>query len=441
MMPDDFSEHPKLGLVVSYAPLEVGWDVAPALIDEACLELDDLPIDLIAADAPVSDTATALEAAESLRNAEVDAVVWPAATWAFDSAALEFLRVCDVPLLAWGVPARETGSVCGSQQLLEVLTELRKPCGFARGPVKNAGVHADVLAFARGAAAFQRLKRARFGMLGHRTMGMTEVAFHELDILRQFGSMVYYNDLAQLRDAMAGVDADAAEITWERVKSRCGACRVDDSDGITAARCYHGLLDWVQKAQLHGIAVGCYPDLMGVVCLGCGLLAEDGIVTGCEGDMNSTVLGAVLRLMSGRPVHNTDFLFADEDDNTCTMSHCGNSAISLAAGESQVALEHVRLMDKGVATQYPGAPGRVTIANLCGVRDTYRLTFYTGEAVPTGMTFPGIPVKVRLDVPLDRFFRETAEFGTGHHWIIAYGDLSAALAGFAQFAGLRTLTG
>ena len=441
MMPDDFSERPKLGLVVSYAPLEVGWEAAPALVDAVRLDLGDLPVDSIASDAPVSDTATALEAADKLRNAGVDAVVWLAATWAFDSAALEFLRVCDVPLLAWGVPARETGSVCGSQQLVEVLTELRKPCGFARGPVADPGVHADVLAFARGAAAFQRLKRARFGMLGHRTMGMTEVTFHELDLFRQFGSMVYYKDIARLRDAMAGVEADAGKSTWVRVKSRCGACHVDDSDGITAARCYHALRGWVEEAQLAGVAVGCYPDLMGIVCLGCGLLAEDGIVTGCEGDMNSTVLGAVLRLMSGRPVHNTDFLFADDSDNTCTMSHCGNSAISLAAGQSEVALEHVRLMDKGVVTRYPGAPGRVTIANLCGVKDTYRLTFYTGEAVPTGMTFPGIPVKVRLDVPLDRFFWETAEFGTGHHWIIAYGDLSAALADFAQFAGLRTLTG
>jgi L-arabinose isomerase len=68
------------------------------------------------------------------------------------------------------------------------------------------------------------------------------------------------------------------------------------------------------------------------------------------------------------------------------------------------------------------------------------MTYHGVEAVPTEMTFPGIPVKVRLDVPAAQFLRDTAAFGAGHHWMIAYGDLSKPLAAFAEFAGLTTLS-
>lgn len=436
-----WTERPRLGLVVTYAPLEVGWDRAPQLIEEAHRALGALPMDLAVFEKPVFDVATALEAACDLAHARVDAVVWLAATWAFDSVALEFLRACPVPPIAWGVPAMETGSVCGSQQLVEVLTELGRPRAFVHGATNDPAAHDAILSFARGAAAAERLKRARFGMLGHRTVGMTEVTFHEVDLMRQFGALVYYKGVDRLLAAMHEADGDQAGQVWARIKTRCGKCNVPDDAGLTAARCYLALRQWTETDRLHGIAVGCYPDLMGIVCLGCGLLAEEGIVTSCEGDMNSAILTAAMHLMSGRPGHNTDFLFAHPEDNACTMSHCGNSAISLAADEAGVALEHVRLMDQGVVTLYTGAPGCVTLANLCGANDTYRLTYYTGQAVPTEMTFPGIPVKVRLDVPLDRFMRDTAAFGAGHHWMVAYGDLSQPLATFATLTGLKTLTG
>lgn len=430
---------PRIGLVITYAPLEVGWELAESLICKAEKTLAPLPLETIAFPKPVFDLSTSLEAADTLAKAEVDCVVWMAATWAFDSMALEFLRRCPVPLLAWGRPGMEIGSLCGSQQLIEVLTELDRPCGFVHGEIDDPNAHANLLAFGRASAAFQRLRQARFGMLGHRTVGMTEVTFHEYDLFEQFGTAVYYRGADRLLDDMQKADPSKASTLWTSLKQRCGQCSVADECGQTAMRCYLALKDWISKDQLHGVAVGCYPDLMGIVCLACGLLAEEGIVTSCEGDMNSLVLTAVMQLMSTRPIHNTDLLFADRDENACTMSHCGNSAISLAAAGRDVALEHVRLMDQGVVSLYTAAPGRVTIANLCGRKGTYRLTCCTGEAVPTGMVFPGIPVKVKLDAPMDAFLHETAAFGTGHHWIVAYGDLGDALRIFARFADLKPL--
>ncbi len=432
-----WSDKPRVGLVAVYAPMEVGWQEAPRLLEQAHAALKGLPLDVVPVPQPVFDVSTALQAAEALSKAHAEAVVWLAATWAHDSLAVDFLRSCPVPLVAWGIPGMDTGSLCGSQQLVEVLTELGHPREFVHGPIDHADVQAHIMSAARASAAASRLKKARFGMLGHRTIGMMEVTFHEYDLFEQFGALVRFKGADELRAAMDAADAGDAQAIWVQTKSRCGLCNADDTSGVIAARCYLALRAWIDTDRLAGIAVGCYPDLMGIACLACGWLAEEGMVTSCEGDMNSLILTAAMHLMSGRPVHNTDLLFADEHDNTCTMSHCGSSAISLAGDPKSVRLERVRLMEHGVAAHYSGVPGRVTLANLCGRKGTYRLTRYTGEAVPTGMVFPGIPVKVRLDVPLEQFLTETADFGTGHHWMVAYGDLSRPLQQFARMTRLK----
>ena len=45
---------------------------------------------------------------------------------------------------------------------------------------------------------------------------------------------------------------------------------------------------------------------------------------------------------------------------------------------------------------FPGKPGPVTLVNLVGRRGTYRMGVAYGQAVPTGMVFPGNPTKVVL---------------------------------------------
>ena len=431
---------PRIGLIVTYAPLEVGCEEAPALMARAQEALEALPLTVIPAPTPVFDIPSMLEAAQALAAADLDAVIWLAATWAHDSLALDFLRTCPAPLLAWGVPGIETGSLCGSQQLLSVLAELDRPRAFVHGATDDPAAHREILAFARASAAARRLAKARLGMLGHRTVGMTEVTFHEYDLMEQFGALVHFKGSDFLLAAMDRTDPAEAQAIWQCIKDRCGACRAADDQGINAARCYLAIRRWLDDDRLAGIAIGCYPDLMGLVCLGCGLLAEDGFVTSCEGDMNSLVLTGAMHLFSGRPTHNTDLLFADPAHNTATLSHCGSSALSLAHDQHDIALHPVRLMDHGVVALYPGAPGPVTLANLCGRKGTYRLAYFTGQAVPTGMDFPGIPVKVKLDIPLDDFMRKTADFSAGHHWMIACGDLSGPLAHFARLTRLNTLT-
>ncbi|MHC4734898.1 MAG: hypothetical protein ACYTDW_10640 [Planctomycetota bacterium] len=414
---------PRVGLVVGYAPLEVGYEKAPQLLKESGKQLSKLPVEIVSVDSPVYDLATGAQAADLFAKSGIDVLCWIAATWSYDHVPVDLVSKVNVPLIAWGMPGVETGSLCGSQQLISVLTELNHPRKFVFGELTDKRMCGEVLRFAQAAAVVNRLKKTRMGMLGHRTIGMTEVTFHEYDVKEVFGPIVVYlstDELLRRRDAIAD---DQALPLWQKVRQRAGRCKVPDADGIRSMKCYCAMKEGVDENGLSGVAVGCYPDLMGEVCLGCGLLAEEEVVTSCEGDMNSVIL----------------MLDVDEKQRTAVFSHCGNSAISLADGKDEVTLDSVRLMGQGVVSLYRARCGEVTMANLCGKKGTYRLTYATVQAVEAEMVFPGIPVKVELPCSTKSFLEQTADFGTGHHWMIAYGDMSEQLQYVCKMLGIEVL--
>ena len=173
---------------------------------------------------------------------------------------------------------------------------------------------------------------------------------------------------------------------------------------------------------------------MGKVCLGYSLLAEEGVVGSCEGDVTNALTMKMMYDLSGKPINNTDLLYLDDKENTILFAHCGSSGFSIAEGE--IDLAPVRLMETGVCTKFLVKPGKVTAVNICGHGEDFRLSFMVGDAVPCGMEFPGNPVKIKFDKPVNQINREIMKNGIGHHWMVAYGDFSEELKYFCKINGV-----
>ena len=69
----------------------------------------------------------------------------------------------------------------------------------------------------------------------------------------------------------------------------------------------------IKEHNLDALTIGCYPHLMGKVCLAASLLADEGIPFACEGDINGAVGQLILTWLTGMPTHHTDFLDATDD--------------------------------------------------------------------------------------------------------------------------------
>lgn len=76
------------------------------------------------------------------------------------------------------------------------------------------------------AIVVRRLKTARVGMLGHRTIGMAEVAFHEYDLREVFGPIVTYLSTDMLLRQRDEIPEAEAKSLWQKVRGRAAECKV-----------------------------------------------------------------------------------------------------------------------------------------------------------------------------------------------------------------------
>ncbi len=421
---------PRVGLAVIRHPFEEGAEAAPEIARQALNALDFA--DVTSAPAICEDDPTARRAGEAFRQADVDAVVAVLATWSSDAVATRILDYADVPIVIWALPAVSTGSICGVHQLACVLTELDKPYKFVYGKLEEDRCIEEARAHVRAAMLKKRLRTVNLGQVGSRIEGMTEVSFDEFSLRKVFGPAVEHlsiDDFISLRESQDG--ARASEV-WARVKAAAGRVSVPDEDGLRSARGYLALRQWVDDKNLAGFALECYPKLMGEACLAYSLLADEGIVAACEGDMHSALATLLLYWLSGSPVHNTDLLTHYESDNSILLSHCGSGSFELADDRGNIHLAPVRLAHKGLCVLFPGTPGTVTLMNLVGREGTYRITAFSGEAVKTGMDFAGNPMRVVCPINAIDLMYRLAEIGAGHHWMICYGNVMQELEHFAE---------
>jgi len=194
---------------------------------------------------------------------------------------------------------------------------------------------------------------------------------------------------------------------------------------------YQTLKALVDDAGLSAVAVGCYPHLMGKVCLAASLLGDQGTPVACEGDVNGALGMLMLSELSGEPVHNTDLLDPVPADNAIVYSHCGSGAFSLACESCGITLGPVRLMDQGLCALFLPRTGRVTLVNIVPGLGGYRVAAIAGEAVATDMVFLGNQLQVRFDADYQAVLEWIADEGLGHHWMAAYGDLCRPLKDLA----------
>jgi len=436
-------ERVRLGIVAVASPLEVGAGEAPALrecLQAALARLDPERLELVPFEPPAMDPSSAVAAGRFFYAQRVDALCAVAASWFEDYLLLDLLEECPVPLIAWARPGMETGSLCGMQQLGFMLKALGHPHCVLFEELEAPQALQRAWRYALAAAVKRQVRRARLGFMGHRVEGMTETTGHELAMKKVFGPRIVGIDTAQFLERAAGVPPEALFGRWEKLKSQVGVVKVPAEAGIESLQVYTALKQVIEEGGLSAVAIGCYPHLMGKVCLAASLLGEEGIPVACEGDINGALGMLLLTRLTGQPVHNTDLLDPIAAHNSIVFSHCGSGGFSLAGSPSAITLSPVRLMNRGLCCLFTARPGPCTLINLVPGMASYRLAILYGVALETAMVFPGNPLEVRFKSDYRDVLAWIVDNGLGHHWMAAYGDLRPVLADLAAMVGCELLS-
>lgn len=428
---------PKLGIVGLAGQYEVGFDVAPALMNRCESSLAEAGIGCFSTGIVMYDLETSRRAADAFLATEFDAILVCVCTWSEDHHLLDLLDHIEKPVILWAFPSVDSGSMCGVHQICSVLKELDIPYYHVYGDPGDLSVLSVIRAVTSASGLKRKMQTTRVGTVGGRIKGMTEIAYDEFEIKKRTGARIINIDENELFVETDRISAERAEKEWERFSSYGFRVSSNKESLLGSMKYYLGMKALIDRYSIEGIVVKCYPRYMGKICFGYSVLSEEGIVCGCEGDVTNTVTMKMLYELTGSPVHNTDILHPDPAANTLLFSHCGSGGFSLAASKQEIELAPVRLADSGVCTLFTAKPGTVTLANLVGRGGTMRMSVMTGEAVPCTMEFPGNPLKVRFNKNVLDMNEEIAENGIGHHWMAGYGDVSRELELFCRMKGIR----
>ena len=427
----------KIATVGLAHPFEVGYDNAENLLATTVKTLEKEGISCFDSGVVMHDLATVEKAAENLKKEDFDVLLVCIATWSEDHHLLDLLSYVDKPVVLRAYPAFDTGSLCCAHQIGAVFTDIGKKYEFVYGEADDSKMAIKVKNIATPYALERVMGRARVGAIGGRVKGMTEIAYDEFSIKEKLGARVVNLDEKEMTEKVAAITDEEAKAVLLAKKPCLAGCRVTatEADLLESVKYYMALKALAEEYSLSALSVKCYTTYMGKVCLGYSLLAEEGIVGSCEGDVTNALTMQMMYELSGRPINNTDLLYLDEKKNTILFAHCGSSGFSIAGGEIELA--PVRLAETGVCCKFVQAPGKVTAVNICGHGDTFRLSYMVGDAIPCGMEFPGNPVVIRFEKSVEDINEEIMANGIGHHWMVAYGDFSEELERFCKISNIR----
>lgn len=390
---------------------------------------------------------TALDAAAAARallRQEVEGVLVLAGTWLEGDVATAALREVEhLPFALWGLPMFDREGQRESTGSFVAVCSLKGPLermGYAYKTVIGLPEERETLdqliAWGFAAHAAERLKRLRAGLIGYSAMHIYAGMFDHVLLRRQIGPEVVHIDTYSLVREAERVAPEAAAELAAKVKALALVEATDErllkSCGLAAA-----MQNLVTKHHLDALTVKCQYELSQeygmTACLPMALLADEGLVASCEGDMMVLVTQALLGLLTGQVAPYGDIL--DFQGSRMLLSSCGFAPFSLAHER-----EGCRVCEFG----YPGFDGLicsftlkrgpVTIARLSeGVGD-YSLLYATGTGIETGLRQGRFPA---LQIELDGDPQALLEDLASQHFALCYGDQSERLEDWCRIAGVK----
>ena len=238
--------------------------------------------------------------------------------------------------------------------------------------------------------AIKQLKELRIAQLGPIAEGFRNMYYDERDLYRILGVDVI-RDLGteDVIRTSEDLDEDIISKEYSKVKESFSSITAPEDKIMDSVRYFLTLQNICRERNIGAIAFDCASKLAPLKamtgCLVNSLLNSSGIVTGCEGDMVSTISSYILKALSGKPTLVSDMAAYDEKDQSLLMWHCGSAPMELA-DDNGVTCRNVyrsefakgtELEDMGPITSLTYKGGPVTVFRLTGEVDSFY--YFTGS--------------------------------------------------------------
>ncbi|MCD8092029.1 MAG: fucose isomerase [Bacteroides sp.] len=207
------------------------------------------------------------------------------------------------------------------------------------------------------------------------------------------------------------------------------ACReATPEDMIKAMRLYRAVKKVVEEENLSAITLSCFRliEQTGTTgCLALALLNDEGIIAGCEGDLQSIFTMLAVKVLTGKPSFMVNPSLINARTNEIVLAHC---TVGITQAEKFIIRNHFET-ESGIGIQGLMPTGDVTIVK-CGSEslDEYYLATGTLTENTNYINMCRTQVRIKLNSPADYFLKNPL----GNHHIMLHGNYEKILDEFLQ---------
>jgi L-fucose isomerase-like protein len=426
------------------------YDQPNALNTQARQVLEKLNLNLVAADRLVFDPASAQAAVTRFKEAKIDLLISLVGSFTWDNMPVRVAQELNLPIILWGVPEPpmqggrlEANSLVGVTMNAAAFTRMGFQYKFVYGLPSDPKAISEIERTLRVQNAIKRLRHSRLGVMGGRPPGFYGSSYDELRLRKALGVEIIPIEVSEVFSTYDRIPEAQVNAVVERVEGLGQRASADDTDVKMVARLYSSMQHFAETDGLSGIAVKCWPELKDRYmnpCVVNGMMIDDGVMLGCETDVNGTISMLIQHFLNDSPTFFADLVTFDEAESTALFWHCGAAAASLAARREAAALEKHSIGTGSATLEFVLRPGRVTVSRLGPIGEAYRLFILTGDAVQTPMRLRGNNLLVKTDMPVRQVIERIIERGIEHHYSATYGDLRDDLVEFCKWTGIQAET-
>lgn len=387
------------------------------------------------------DEDEATKAALELAGRDVDAMIYLVATWILSNQVLNPYQATNLPFILWSIPEAIRSSTVGGAVVKGALDNMGvKEYKWVVGMPEDEATIKSILAFARAAATYRKMRNSRIGVVGYTTMQMYTADVDFTEIKKKFGISIEHFDADELIRETENIPDNEAEEVVDRIVKSFGRVEPTREFLLKASKQYLAFKRLAEKTNLQVIGAKCHPspliDYGMIPCLANTLINDEGeLVFVCENDLNAALTMYVEHLITGQPTILADLGKVDREKNTIKLFNCGSAASWFAGGPEKTTLTYqYEWVGKGVASEYTFKPGIATVARLGKVKGEYVMHIARGEVIPTVKEVPRWPEgEVKLEKSVDEFLKHVIS----NHYHLVYGDYVEDLEDFCRITGVK----
>lgn len=233
------------------------------------------------------------------------------------------------------------------------------------------------------------------------------------------------------------------QVTDDEVGEACAslagkalACReASPEDMIKAMRLYRAIKRVVEEERLSALTLSCFRliEQTGTTgCLAIALLNDEGIIAGCEGDLQSIFTMLAAKVLTGKFSFMANPSMINSSTNEIILAHC---TVGIAQTEQFIIRNHFET-ESGIAIQGILPTGDVTIVKCGGeCLDEYYLSTGTLTENTNYINMCRTQVRIKMNTPAEYFLKSPL----GNHHILLHGNYEYLFNEFLQTNGCKRM--